>query len=140
MSTMTQQRHAEITDEDTDALIVMSTDSHVGPKLEEQLRPYCPRQYLDDFDAFAVAYRQSLDRIGGTPGLRPGGMEFNPDPAIERNRRALLNLKTAGHYDMDARFVDLDRDGIAAELLFHGSLNEEPIPFATSFGYAPQDA
>ena len=32
-------------------LVIVSCDSHVGPKLVEHLRPYCPKKYLDAFDA-----------------------------------------------------------------------------------------
>ena len=35
--------------------IVVSCDSHAGPKLVEQLRAYCPQQYLEQFDAFMSA-------------------------------------------------------------------------------------
>ena len=34
--------------------VVASCDSHVGPLLKEQLRPYCPKRYLDQFDDFAT--------------------------------------------------------------------------------------
>jgi hypothetical protein len=36
---------------------------------------------------------------------------------------------TDGHNDPDARLRDLDWDGVAAEVLFHGSQNGEPTPF-----------
>ena len=38
-------------------VIVVSSDCHIGPRLVEDLRPYCPKEYLDDFDAF-------VDRLG----------------------------------------------------------------------------
>ena len=31
---------------------VVSCDSHTGPLLEEQLRPYCPKHHLERFDEF----------------------------------------------------------------------------------------
>src|SRR5437660_2386156 len=34
--------------------LVVSTDSHVGPTLVGDLRRYCPRAYLEEFDAFAA--------------------------------------------------------------------------------------
>jgi predicted TIM-barrel fold metal-dependent hydrolase len=43
--------------------------------------------------------------------------------------RALLNRRTAGHFDPHARLRDLDWDGVAAEVLFHGSQNDECFPF-----------
>ena len=49
----------------------------------------------------------------------------------------MLNLRTPGTYDMHARLRDFDRDGVAAAVIFHGSLNGEPFPMAralTSIG------
>ena len=40
--------------------------------------------------------------------------------------------RTAGHYDAHQRLRDLDHDGTAAEVIFHGSQNGEPIPFIVS--------
>src|SRR3954471_15345110 len=36
-----------------DNLILVSSDTHIGPKLS-QLREYCPKKYLDQFDSFAA--------------------------------------------------------------------------------------
>jgi len=33
-------------------LIIVSCDCHIGPRLKEDLRPYCPQEYLDQFDDF----------------------------------------------------------------------------------------
>ena len=42
--------------------IVVSCDSHVGPKLLEQLRAYCPQQYLEQFDEDAAAQAKQAGR------------------------------------------------------------------------------
>ena len=34
--------------------VVVSTDSHVGPSVEGQLRGYCESRHLDDFDRFVA--------------------------------------------------------------------------------------
>src|SRR5207302_7759757 len=81
----------------TDApLVIVSSDTHIGPKLVEQLRPYCPSAYLDDFDAFAeqTAAMRSMFRQ-----LADG------DSPLSRNAR------TEGHHDVHARLRDLDADG-----------------------------
>jgi predicted TIM-barrel fold metal-dependent hydrolase len=39
------------------------------------------------------------------------------------------NLRTPGHHDSAARLADYDHDGIAAGVMFHGSMNLEPLPF-----------
>ncbi|MEX1006817.1 MAG: amidohydrolase family protein [Acidimicrobiia bacterium] len=95
----------------TEPLVVVSSDTHIGPLLKEQLRDYCPPAYLDDFDAFVTAREDSAQGRGGLP--------FGGHP----------NSLTAGHHDVDARLRDMNRDGIAAEVIFHGSQNGEPMPF-----------
>ena len=45
--------------------IVVSCDSHAGPKLKEQLRAYCPQQYLEQFDEDAEAQaKQAAGMLG----------------------------------------------------------------------------
>jgi predicted TIM-barrel fold metal-dependent hydrolase len=96
-----------------DPVVLVSCDTHVGPRLVEDLRPYCPASHLDDFDRFAAA------QTGFGSGLIPD----HP------------NLHTAGHYESAARLADYDRDGVAAGVLFHGSQNSQPLPFrAFTFG------
>ena len=34
-------------------VVLVASDSHVGPRLVEELRPYCPAKRLDAFDRFA---------------------------------------------------------------------------------------
>jgi hypothetical protein len=36
-------------------VVVVSNDTHIGPRLVEDLRDYCPARHLDDFDRFAVS-------------------------------------------------------------------------------------
>jgi predicted TIM-barrel fold metal-dependent hydrolase len=109
--------------------IIVSCDTHTGPRPED-LRPYCPNAYLDAFDEFIAASRRA--NAGYHWGNESRG----------RVRRHELNLKTAGHYDMAARLRDLDAEGVAAEVIFHGSQNDEPFPFgpAPYSSGEPQDA
>src|SRR5438477_9847499 len=90
------------------ALGVVSSDTHIGPLLREQLRLYCPRRFLDAFDDYASGARAA---------------PFFQHP----------NLQAAGHHDVHARLRDMDRDGVACEVIFHGSQNGEPMPFVGSF-------
>ena len=50
------------------------------------------------------------------------------------------NRATAGHHDPVAAGRDLDFEGVAAEVIFHGSQNDEPVPFQTSMLGPPDDA
>src|SRR3954453_8374850 len=86
------------------ALGIVSSDTHIGPLLREQLRSYCPPKHIDAFDEYAAAARSA---------------PFFQHP----------NLAAAGHHDVHPRLRDMDRDGVACEVVFHGSQNGEPMPF-----------
>jgi predicted TIM-barrel fold metal-dependent hydrolase len=89
-------------------VVIVSCDTHIGPRVREDLRQYCEKKYLEDFDAF-VKYLDDKN-IGGVDALR----------------------LTTGHHDVHRRLKDLDQDGVAAEVIFHGSQNGEPVPFNVS--------
>ena len=112
---------------DGEPLVIVSADCHVGPRLVEDLRARCPARLLDHFDAYVADATRSRGRYVPQP-------EDEGDEAPRwRNRR------TAGHHDPAARRRDLDFEGIAAEVIFHGSQNDEPIPFQTSMLGPPAD-
>lgn len=96
-------------------ITIVSCDAHIGPRME-QLRPFCPTHHLDRFDAYAAdaasAWRQLTAAFTG-----------RESEAFTRNHR------TDGHHDGAARRRDMDLDGVAAEVIFHGSQNGQPIPF-----------
>jgi len=97
-------------------VVVVSCDTHIGPRLDEDLRPYCPAGQLAAFDEFAS---EMADRRRALHAHMKG----------RQTEQFTRNQRTAGHYDIHARLRDLDHDGVAAEIIFHGSQNEEPIPF-----------
>lgn len=99
-------------------LVVVSNDTHIGPRLVEDLRAYCPSAFLDEFDRFTES--TAADRAAATAMLQGSGYLDHP------------NFRTAGHHDSAARLADYDHDGIAAGVLFHGSMNLEPLPFVES--------
>ena len=41
-------------DPGSERAIVVSNDTHIGPRLVEDLREYCPSSHLDEFDRFAA--------------------------------------------------------------------------------------
>lgn len=109
--------------ETTSPLAVVSADSHIGPRLVEDLRRYCPKRYLERFDEFVAAHE--------------AGQRAAPESELRVQRPAYArqvqeNLKTAGHYDMQARLRDMDSDGIVAAVIFHGSHNGEPMPWESN--------
>ncbi len=91
-------------------IVVVSCDSHVGPKLREQLRDYCPQKYLEEFDAFVAREDKRATPMLGSRLQHP-------------------NIERAGHYDAHARLADMDADGVAAELMWHFSQNGENLPW-----------
>src|SRR6476659_1995469 len=99
----------------SEPVVVVSNDTHIGPRLVEDLRAYCPTKHLDDFDRFAAS--TAKDKADAAALLSGSGYLDHP------------NLRTAGHHDPAARLADYDHDGIAAGVLFHGSMNMEPVPF-----------
>jgi predicted TIM-barrel fold metal-dependent hydrolase len=108
-------------------LVIVSSDCHIGPRLVEDLRPYCPRDLLDAFDEYVAASDRSEGRYVSEDDVGHGALW------------QMRNQLTAGHHDPVARRRDLDFDGVAAEVIFHGSQNNQPIPFQDSMLGAPDD-
>ena len=96
-------------------VVIVSNDTHIGPRLVEDLRTYCPSAHLAAFDEFAAA--TAVEKEAAAELLAGSGYLDHP------------NLRTPGHHDPAARLADYDHDGVAAGVLFHGSMNMEPIPF-----------
>lgn len=99
----------------TTPYLVVSSDTHIGPRVVEDLRQYCPANRLEEFDDSAKQLIAIRDRLlayftGGQ------GVTFR-------------NFRTEGHFDPHARLRDMDQDGVAAEAIFHGSQNGEGLPF-----------
>lgn len=105
--------------------IVVSVDTHIGPRLREDLRPYCPGRHLEAFDRFTATHEAALR----DPAKKVAPTFTN----IEQHRR---NLGTEGHHDSAARLRDMDYDGVAAEVIFHASQNGQAVPFLPS-GVSP---
>src|SRR4029453_18939924 len=95
-------------------VVIVSNDTHIGPRLVEDLRPHCPSSHLDAFDRFAQS--TASQKEAGAKML--AGSAYLDHP----------NLRPPGHHDSAARLTDYDHDGVAAGVLFHGSMNMEPIP------------
>ncbi|NUU21050.1 MAG: amidohydrolase, partial [Streptomycetaceae bacterium] len=111
-------------------LCVISADAHVSPPTE-QFRPYCPARHLDAFDEQLHAV-QALRAGDGSnfanstaKSLGVGGLHPSVVAAAARAGRI------AGQADHDARVKDMDADGVAADVIFHGGQNGEIIPFIT---------
>jgi predicted TIM-barrel fold metal-dependent hydrolase len=108
-------------------LVIVSCDSHIGPRLEEDLRPYCPKNLLDDYDAFCREFRAHPVTLLGLKDIKDGA-----PPALMKRVRVLRTNAGRHHYDIQLRLREMDRDGTAAEVIFPSSQNGEPIPFLSS--------
>ena len=118
-----------------DPLVVVSSDTHIGPRLREDLRPYCPAQHLKAFDDAVTGNAGALIALGSA-------FDVESDPDTDHGAVFRRNWQTEGHHDIGARLRDMDYDGIAAEIIFHGSQNGEIIPFQHArafFGGIPED-
>ena len=126
---MTQVAEPGTTNATTDErrVMVFSSDNHVGPRLKEDLRQYCPEKYLSDFDDYANS------PVGDAVRNRVINEPAYSDAYIHGRER---NLATAGHYDPTAFVRDLDHEGISGAVIFHQSLNGQPFPLdvTNSFG------
>src|SRR5262245_32509831 len=120
--TLTAPVSEEVT---TDRLAVVSCDSHVGPRLVEDLRQYCPQQHLEAYDAFTAANLNTINNMRDPNNILEGRSTLASEVSITRQ---YLNRQTLGHYDIDTRIREMDRDGVAVEVLFHGSQNTEVFP------------
>ena len=105
-------------------LVLVSADSHVGPRLKD-LRDYCPAAYLSDYDDYTSARQEAAK-----------GSPFGWDTEDPQVQAVVRNSRTRGHFDMSARLADMDADGVAAEVVFHGSQNGQPVPFADADFFA----
>jgi predicted TIM-barrel fold metal-dependent hydrolase len=108
--------------------IVVSIDSHVGPPIEEY-GEYCPAEHRAVFD----------EQVKHVASLRSNGANFNdvakrslgyslPEKVIAAAERANA---VAGGNDIHARLADMDHDGVAASVVFHGLQNGEPMPLVS---------
>jgi predicted TIM-barrel fold metal-dependent hydrolase len=110
---------------DSAPIVIVSCDTHIGPRLVEDLRPYCPRNVQQQFDDYADGLaKKRAAAAANKEKVSFGGNSVGPDWGVR-----FANLETPGHYDMHARLRDLDNDGVSAEVMFHDSQNGEPIPF-----------
>lgn len=111
---------------------LISIDGHIGPRAVD-LREYCEQKHLEAYDAYVakmapLGEMSTMFFFGVDGGLPPPwqGLDWKDEQAIIHRLHTLRDTK--GHYDPAARIADLDSDGIAAEVLIHGS-NGEWIPF-----------
>ena len=107
-----------------DRYLIVSADSHAGPTLDDDLRAYCPKAYLDQFDAYSAAYWAAIES-------RPDGMILDAAPPALKAYEDLLACE--GLRDPHVFLRDMDAEGIAAQVVFAGGGNKQPLPWSDGF-------
>jgi len=119
--------------------VVISSDGHAGARWADY-RPYVEQAYLDDFDRWLEAMRATEMLVGGTRVDMRGARILNAvaaEPAVQEGG-------VAGAWDPAVRLREMDRDGVAGEVVFPDGLNDNGVPFggmgsldpaASSYGY-----
>lgn len=112
----------------TERYMIVSTDSHVGPRIKDDLRDYCPSGLHDSYDEFVTAFEPFRAGTWDPDGPFRGTFPFTD---AVRNRTAETTA-TDGVHDPSQRLTDMDADGIASEVIYHGAMTPEVIPWAIS--------
>jgi predicted TIM-barrel fold metal-dependent hydrolase len=108
-----------------DRAVIVSTDGHISPLLSD-LRTYCPQSLLEPYDDFAALRPMIRDAVLHQVRDMPGGSY----------QEILDTIDADYHGQLAPRIPEMDRDGIACEMLYHGSTNFEPMAFGATFGGA----
>jgi predicted TIM-barrel fold metal-dependent hydrolase len=113
---------------------IVSCDGHIGPRMSD-LRQYCPRDRLDQFDEFDSQIGEMAKQFAA---LRPEDSIDSPEAQVQLERAARMRA-TEGAHDMPARIRDMDADGVVAELIFHGVQDLRPVPWVGLAGFTLGD-
>jgi predicted TIM-barrel fold metal-dependent hydrolase len=106
---------------DGDRVLLVSVDAHVAPTIEAY-RPYCEAADLAAFDEFVDELEDQRMRVAFLTAEAPSTRAYLARISDEYGTEAL-------NADQHERLRNLDEDGVAAEVIFHGALNRHPIPF-----------
>jgi predicted TIM-barrel fold metal-dependent hydrolase len=105
-------------------ITLISSDGHVAARMSDY-RPYLDSEYREDFDAFLVDYRKygvvTTDSTNITNRL-------DPEVAAEWKEKVADPGRLDASWSPERRAAELDREGIAAEVLFQ----EFATPFLMS--------
>jgi predicted TIM-barrel fold metal-dependent hydrolase len=104
-----------------DRYVVISSDGHVGPSVKNDLRQYCEARHLADYDRYEAE-------------MSAGSYNSSFGFAIPEDhlRRIAWHAQVPGLSDPHARLADMDGDGCAVDIIFHGGINGQSVPFSAS--------
>lgn len=111
----------------SDRYVLVSSDGHAGTQWEN-LRNYMDPAFRPDFDEWLAAYQAYLAAGNTMTGVKL-------DPAGKANRERYANEQAVkeggrdGTWNPDVRVRELDREGVAAEIVFMDFTNRNALPF-----------
>src|ERR1700751_2721415 len=93
---------------------LISSDGHVAARMEDY-RPYLESAYLEDFEAFLVDYgKYGVKTFDSTNTAN----RLDPEPAAEWQEKVADTGRLDASWSPERRAIELDKEGIAAEVLF----------------------
>ena len=103
---------------------LISSDGHVAARMADH-RPYLESAYLEDFDAFLVEYAKH-----GVKTFDPENVADRLDPEVAEawQKDVTDQGRLDAAWNPERRLAELDREGVAAEVLFQ----EFATPFIMS--------
>lgn len=125
MTVIEDSAPASGTEVSSDRYMIVSTDSHAGPRVKDHLREYCPREHLDAYDEFVAQWEPRAKPTWADDGPFAGAFPFTE--AVKRRTAEIT--ATDGVFDPAVRLADMDADGIAAEVIYHGAMTPDCIPW-----------
>ena len=99
---------------DTERVLMISSDGHATAQMADY-RPYLPPSLRPEFDDFMVEYREKGARISEPANMVKSFDEDCVDMWIEN---VIKPNRLEGTWDVDARFEEMARGGLAAEVIF----------------------
>jgi len=95
-------------------LMVISSDGHATARMPDYAQ-YLPAALQDEFAAFCKVYEEK-----GSHTFEERALSQRLDPyLVEEWREAVINQgRLEGNFDPAKRLVELDREGVAGEILF----------------------
>jgi predicted TIM-barrel fold metal-dependent hydrolase len=93
---------------------LISSDGHVAARMIDY-RPYLESRYLTDFDAFLIDYKQHGVVTTDATNI---GDRLDPAVAADWQKNVAAPGRLDASWNPERRIQELDREGIAAEVLF----------------------
>jgi predicted TIM-barrel fold metal-dependent hydrolase len=118
---------------DRSRYVVVSSDCHAGAQWADY-RPFVDPKYRDDFDAWLRSVQERDEKVGGTRVDMRGQTirrALEAEPAIQEGG-------VSGAWDVAVRTRELDRDGVAGEVVFPDGINRNGPPFDAGGGLEPR--